>query len=247
MKGGCGFPMGPFSLLDLVGLDTSVAILDALYEEFHDPELRPRPDAAAHGHRQPPRPQDRPRLLQLRPLAPGRRRTSSVAAPGLASGTFEGTRASHLIEPIEPPPTRWRLPQPVDGPDDLIGIGADLEPGTLLAAYRRGLFPMPVRRRRLGLVVARPARRPALRRPAGHALAAAVGAPLRAARRHGLPGGDDRLRPVQPAGRLDHARVRRRLPRVTPSGLGPQRRSLVAGRPARRRAVRGRHRRAVRR
>ncbi len=37
MKGGCGFPMGPFALLDLVGLDTSVAILDALYEEFRDP------------------------------------------------------------------------------------------------------------------------------------------------------------------------------------------------------------------
>ena len=36
MKGGCGFPMGPFALLDLVGLDTSVAILDALYEEFRD-------------------------------------------------------------------------------------------------------------------------------------------------------------------------------------------------------------------
>jgi 3-hydroxybutyryl-CoA dehydrogenase len=29
--------MGPFALLDLVGLDTSVAILDALYEEFRDP------------------------------------------------------------------------------------------------------------------------------------------------------------------------------------------------------------------
>ena len=71
-------------------------------------------------------------------------------ACGSAGGTFEGTRASHLTEPIEPPPTRWRLPQPVDGPDDLIGIGADLEPGTLLAAYRRGLFPMPVSRRRLG-------------------------------------------------------------------------------------------------
>ena len=37
MKGGCGFPMGPFALLDLVGLDTSLAILDALYEEFRDP------------------------------------------------------------------------------------------------------------------------------------------------------------------------------------------------------------------
>ena len=37
MKGGCNFPMGPFAVLDLVGLDTSVAILDALYEEFRDP------------------------------------------------------------------------------------------------------------------------------------------------------------------------------------------------------------------
>ncbi|HEX8804848.1 MAG TPA: 3-hydroxybutyryl-CoA dehydrogenase [Acidimicrobiales bacterium] len=37
MKGGCNFPMGPLALLDLVGLDTSVAILDALYGEFRDP------------------------------------------------------------------------------------------------------------------------------------------------------------------------------------------------------------------
>jgi 3-hydroxybutyryl-CoA dehydrogenase len=37
MKGGCNFPMGPLALLDLVGLDTSVAILDALYAEFRDP------------------------------------------------------------------------------------------------------------------------------------------------------------------------------------------------------------------
>lgn len=37
MMGGCGFPMGPFALLDLVGLDTSLKILDALYAEFGDP------------------------------------------------------------------------------------------------------------------------------------------------------------------------------------------------------------------
>ncbi len=39
MKGGCGFPMGPFALLDLVGLDTSLSILDALYEEHRDPRF----------------------------------------------------------------------------------------------------------------------------------------------------------------------------------------------------------------
>lgn len=31
--------------------------------------------------------------------------------------------------------------------NDLVAIGADLEPGTVLAAYRHGLFPMPIRRR----------------------------------------------------------------------------------------------------
>jgi 3-hydroxybutyryl-CoA dehydrogenase len=43
MKGGCGFPMGPLALLDLVGLDTSLAILDALYEEYRDPNYSPVP------------------------------------------------------------------------------------------------------------------------------------------------------------------------------------------------------------
>ena len=50
--------------------------------------------------------------------------------------------------PIEPPPTPWVFP-PIDSADDygLVGVGADLEPGTILAAYRRGLFPMPIRKR----------------------------------------------------------------------------------------------------
>lgn len=43
MRGGCGFPMGPFQLLDLVGLDTSLAILDALYEEYRDPNFAAMP------------------------------------------------------------------------------------------------------------------------------------------------------------------------------------------------------------
>lgn len=43
MKGGCNFPMGPLALLDLVGLDTSLAILDALYAEFRDPNYAAMP------------------------------------------------------------------------------------------------------------------------------------------------------------------------------------------------------------
>lgn len=41
---------------------------------------------------------------------------------------------------------------PTDGPideSDIVAIGADLEPGTLLAGYRSGVFPMPFDRRRL--------------------------------------------------------------------------------------------------
>jgi len=43
MKGGANFPMGPFALLDLVGLDTSLSILDALYAEFRDPNYAAAP------------------------------------------------------------------------------------------------------------------------------------------------------------------------------------------------------------
>jgi leucyl/phenylalanyl-tRNA---protein transferase len=47
--------------------------------------------------------------------------------------------------PVEPPPSRWAFgPSPDEHPEDLCGLGADLEPGTLLAAYRLGIFPMPV-------------------------------------------------------------------------------------------------------
>lgn len=47
--------------------------------------------------------------------------------------------------PIEPPPSRWQLDLDAATPDDdLVGVGADLEPGTLLMAYRTGLFPMGV-------------------------------------------------------------------------------------------------------
>jgi leucyl/phenylalanyl-tRNA---protein transferase len=49
--------------------------------------------------------------------------------------------------PAEPPPTSCLLPA-ADAADEteIVGVGADLEPGTLLAAYRGGLFPMRVGR-----------------------------------------------------------------------------------------------------
>jgi leucyl/phenylalanyl-tRNA---protein transferase len=48
----------------------------------------------------------------------------------------------------EPPPSRWIFPPP-DAADDegIVALGGDLRPGTLLSAYRQGLFPMPIGRR----------------------------------------------------------------------------------------------------
>ena len=52
--------------------------------------------------------------------------------------------------PIEPAPTQWELPSAHSaGDDDLVGIGADLEAGTVLSAYRTGLFPMHLSGQRL--------------------------------------------------------------------------------------------------
>ena len=58
--------------------------------------------------------------------------------------------------PADPGESRWRLPDPRDAhadgddDDDLVAVGADLEPATLIAAYRSGLFPMPISRRDIG-------------------------------------------------------------------------------------------------
>ncbi len=47
--------------------------------------------------------------------------------------------------PIEPPPSPWRFPDPAEADEHgVVCLGGDLEPGTILAAYRRGLFPMHI-------------------------------------------------------------------------------------------------------
>jgi leucyl/phenylalanyl-tRNA--protein transferase len=51
------------------------------------------------------------------------------------------------VPPVEPPPSAYRF-DPLAAPagEDLVAVGGDLQPGTLLAAYRAGLFPMGVGR-----------------------------------------------------------------------------------------------------
>jgi leucyl/phenylalanyl-tRNA--protein transferase len=65
------------------------------------------------------------------------------------------------VEPVEPPRSRWTFddPRDCDPDEDVVGIGGDLEPGTLLAAYRLGIFPMPHEGRRPPMVWFSPVRR----------------------------------------------------------------------------------------
>ncbi len=69
----------------------------------------------------------------------------------MSQRTDRGNLLSHRPDaPIEPPASKWAMP--TDGPiddSDIVAIGADLAPGTLLAGYRAGLFPMPFDRRRI--------------------------------------------------------------------------------------------------
>lgn len=52
--------------------------------------------------------------------------------------------------PVEPPPCRWQFRDPSQADENgVVGVGGDLDPGTLLHAYRSGMFPMPFGRKRL--------------------------------------------------------------------------------------------------
>lgn len=56
-----------------------------------------------------------------------------------------------MVAPINPPTSRIRFPSPDTWvEDDLVGVGGDLAPGTILEAYRSGLFPMPLEDGMLG-------------------------------------------------------------------------------------------------
>lgn len=68
------------------------------------------------------------------------------------------------IPPKEPPPSRWEFPPTENLDSDFVGVGGDLYPGTLLEAYRRGIFAMPVSLSKRAAKAA-PARTPPARTP----------------------------------------------------------------------------------
>ncbi|HMC40549.1 MAG TPA: leucyl/phenylalanyl-tRNA--protein transferase [Acidimicrobiales bacterium] len=97
--------------------------------------------------------------MQTERLQAGPPRRSTSPHPGAPLARLAVSRPTPAVEP---PGTRWIFPaEPPPGadppardgetpeqgrPGEVVGIGADLEPGTLLSAYRSGVFPMPVRR-----------------------------------------------------------------------------------------------------
>ena len=100
----------------------------------------------------------RQRRRRMHPLSCAQRIGSSkCASPGTAASLDRRLRTPGgalglgvLHRPEGPPalpvlrPSRWRFPDPATaGSDGLVGIGADLEPTTLVDAYRRGIFPWP--------------------------------------------------------------------------------------------------------
>ena len=66
MVEGCNHPMGPLHLTDLIGLDTTLAVAQSLYDEFKEPLVRAAAAAVADGRSRSARTQDRPRVLRVR-------------------------------------------------------------------------------------------------------------------------------------------------------------------------------------
>jgi len=76
----------------------------------------------------------------MTPRAPRRSGRSDGAG---RSGGGPGRPPGGTGRPTEPPPSGFAFDLSVaPAGTDLVGVGADLEPGTLLAGYRSGLFPM---------------------------------------------------------------------------------------------------------
>ena len=123
-------------------------ILDALYDEFRDPNyaavplLRRMVAAGRLGRK------SRSGLLLLRALSRSGRRPGPLrehSRPDRGCGGLGPPARRAAADPMGVPAA-----DAADGTDDLVAIGGDLEPGTILRAYRQGLFPMHVDRRHLG-------------------------------------------------------------------------------------------------
>jgi len=112
MREACGFPMGPFELFDLTGLDVSQPVMESIYQQFYE-EPRFRPSVIA-------------------------RRRMQAGLYGRKSGQgFYAYREGEQLVPLEPPAPApaavkvWVSDEQPEGRDDLLGVlrrgGAELE------------------------------------------------------------------------------------------------------------------------
>lgn len=87
--------------------------------------------------------------MRSRSLPAGDAPVSSAPHPRKPSGERR-VRTPRVVPapgvPREPTPTRFKFPDPEKGlgREGIVGVGGDFSPGTLLAAYRRGIFPWPM-------------------------------------------------------------------------------------------------------
>lgn len=65
MQLGCGYPMGPRTLCDMIGLDVLHMVCDSLYDEYCRPGVRPATDPQTHGGERLTRPEGERRFLRL--------------------------------------------------------------------------------------------------------------------------------------------------------------------------------------
>ena len=199
------------------------------------------------------RPADcRPALRRLRGCCARRARSNRCSRSRCrTSRRWRETRGDRAGR-RDPPPvgeSRWQFPPPSRWPDgDVIAAGGDLEPATLIAAYRAGPLPDGRRRARAGarLVVAGSARHRAARRPARHPVDAAEREALRGSHRHLLRRRHPRAAAIRRARAAGSPRTSSRPTRRCTSSDGRTASRSSIARAARRRPVRRAHQRAVR-
>jgi leucyl/phenylalanyl-tRNA--protein transferase len=62
-------------------------------------------------------------------------------SPNVGSASKIQPSQTDMTKPIV---SKWIFPDPLKAEEDIVAVGADLEPETLLSAYRQGIFPMPL-------------------------------------------------------------------------------------------------------
>ena len=146
MKVGCGYPMGPFELLDVVGLDVSLAIERELYIEFREPGFAPAPllehlvTAGYLGRKTGARvPRLRQPLTRAPSAPPGRLRPAGRPVRR-AEPVEEAADGDWVVRPLTGAGDGQDLPLPGLRPGDPAGDAARRD----LAGLRPRLRPRPV-------------------------------------------------------------------------------------------------------